>query len=130
MTSPIDLQILENGSVIGASGAPIALAEGTHSLDLVNEGLAYRSKQTVAVKPGQMTSVQVSVPQGKININAAPWASVWIDGNAAGDTPLANVSLPIGAHEVLFRHPQLGEQRMTAIVKAEGVARVSASFQR
>jgi hypothetical protein len=54
---------------------------------------------------------------------------VWIDGTAAGQTPLANLSLPIGRHEILFRHPQLGEKLEIAIVRVEGIARVSAVFQ-
>jgi 1,6-anhydro-N-acetylmuramate kinase len=58
-----------------------------------------------------------------------PWADVWIDGAAAGQTPLANVSLLIGRHEILFRHPQLGERREVAVVKVDGIARVSAVFQ-
>lgn len=130
VTAPVELQVSEGGTVLGSSAGPIALSEGTHTLDVVNESLGFRSKQTVTVKPGQMTAVPIALPQGRMNINAAPWASVWVDGSAAGDTPLANVSIPIGVHEILFRHPQLGEQRLTAIVKADGVTRVSASFQR
>jgi len=130
VSSPIELQVFENGTLVGSSAAPIALTEGAHTFDVVNEVLAYRARQTVTVKPGQMATLTIALPQGRININAAPWASVSIDGNPAGDTPIANVSLTIGNHEILFRHPQLGEQRMTAVVKAEGVTRVSASFQR
>ncbi len=84
----------------------------------------------MAVKAGQLAAVKLTLPQGRININATPWANVWINGNAAGETPIANLTLPIGNHEIVFRHPQLGEQRLTATVKADGVARISASFQR
>jgi hypothetical protein len=69
------------------------------------------------------------VPNGRISINALPWANVWIDGSAAGETPLANLSMPIGQHEIVFRHPQLGEQRQTVVVKTEGLTRVSVKFQ-
>jgi hypothetical protein len=106
------------------------LTEGAHALDVANDSLGYRARQNVTVKGGQMATLAVTLPQGKLNVNAAPWANVWIDGTAAGETPLANVALTIGAHEILFRHPQLGEQRLTAVVKADSVARVSASFQR
>jgi hypothetical protein len=37
-------------------------------------------------------------PQVSVAINATPWATVEIDGNPAGDTPLAGVSLPAGSH--------------------------------
>ena len=33
-----------------------------------------------------------------VNINAEPWANVWIDGREFGDTPLADVPLAMGEH--------------------------------
>jgi hypothetical protein len=130
VTSSVELQVFQDGSLLGTTAGPIALPEGSHTLDFVNESLGYRSRQTVAVKAGQLAAVRLTLPQGRININATPWANVWINGNAAGETPIANLTLPIGNHEIVFRHPQLGEQRLTATVKADGVARISASFQR
>jgi hypothetical protein len=130
ITSPIELQAFEGGTLVGSTAGQIALAEGSHTLDLVNEGLGFRSQVTVRVKGGQLTPVTVGVPNGRISINAVPWANVWIDGNPAGETPLANLALPIGQHEILFRHPQLGEQRQTVVVKTEGLTRASVTFQR
>ncbi len=130
VTAGIELQVFQDGSLLGTTAGPIALPEGSHTLDFVNESLGYRSRQTVAVKAGQLAAVKLTLPQGRININATPWANVWINGNAAGETPIANLALPIGNHEIVFRHPQLGEQRLTATVKADAIARISASFQR
>jgi hypothetical protein len=129
VTSPIDLQVFENGALVGSTSAQIAMSEGAHTLELVNEALGFRARQNVVVKPGQMAALNVGVPNGKVSINAVPWANVWIDGNAAGETPLANLSLAIGQHEVVFRHPQFGEQKQTIIVKVEGLTRVSAAMQ-
>jgi hypothetical protein len=130
ITSPFEVQVFEDGAALGSSAGPIAMSEGSYTLDLVNEELGVRSRQSVSVRAGQLTAVRLTPPQGRININATPWATVWIDGNSAGDTPLANLSLPVGRHEVVFRHPQLGEQRVTAVVKADEVARISANLQR
>lgn len=63
-------------------------------------------------------------------MNAQPWADVWIDGRQYGETPLANLNIPIGDHEVVFRHPELGERRVTVTVRADQPTRVSASFER
>ena len=128
--APFDGQVFEGGALVGTTAGPIALDAGDHDLEIVNDAVGLRVRQRVSVKPGALTTVPLAVPNGRVNINAAPWASVSIDGNAAGETPLANVSLPVGSHEFLFRHPQFGEQRLVAIVKADGVTRVSASFQR
>jgi hypothetical protein len=130
VTSPIDLQIMENGRLLGSSGAgSIVLAAGAHQLDLVNTALGYRSRESVAVKVGEVASLGVSLPNGRLSINAVPWAEVWIDGKLAGETPLGNLSIPIGEHEVLFRHPQLGERRQSATVRPDAVTRVSANLQ-
>jgi hypothetical protein len=45
-----------------------------------------------------------------------------------GDTPLANLSVSLGEHDVLFRHPELGERRQKAVVKADTLTRVSVTF--
>jgi hypothetical protein len=43
---------------------------------------------------------------------------VWVNGHALGTTPFANLSMPIGTHEVIWRHPQLGERRQTVVLTA------------
>lgn len=129
VTSPIELQVFKDGALLGTTGGPIAVSEGALNLLFVNETLGFRTQQTVSVKSGQMTSVKIGVPNGRISINAVPWAEVTIDGNAAGETPIANLALPIGTHEIVFKHPQLGEKRQTVTVKADGLLRVTQTFQ-
>jgi PEGA domain-containing protein len=130
VSSPIELQVYEAGRLLGSTAGPIAINDGPHDLEVVNEALGFRFRQSINVRPGQLTGVTINVPNGRISINAAPWAEVIIDGNAAGQTPLANLSLPIGTHEIVFRHPQFPEQRQTVVVKADGLTRVSATMQR
>jgi hypothetical protein len=129
-SAPIELTVYENGKLLGSSGGSIAILEGTHSVDLVNESLGFRSRSTVVVKPGELTAHAVTVPSGRLSVNAIPWADVWIDGGSAGQTPLANLTLPIGEHQITLRHPQFGEQRQTAVVKSDGVTRLSANMQK
>jgi PEGA domain len=130
VASGIDLQVFEEGRLIGTTAGTLALSAGRHILDVVNDKVGYRSKQTVDVRPGQTTTVTITPPNGRISINAVPWAEVWIGGTLVGDTPLANVSLPLGDHEIIFRHPQLGERRQTATVRADTMARVTATLQK
>jgi hypothetical protein len=129
VTSPIEFQVYENGNLVGSTAGPIAVTDGPHTFDLVNDALGYRTRQTVNVKPGQMSALTVTVPNGRVSINAVPWADVWVDGKPVGQTPIANLSLPIGPHEIVFRHPQFPDQRQTWMVKAEGTTMVSVKFQ-
>jgi serine/threonine-protein kinase len=62
---------------------------------------------------------------GTVNVNALPWASVIIDGAAVGDTPLANLPLSAGPHDVVFKHPELGERRLRVNVTPGTPLRVS-----
>ena len=103
---------------------------GRHELDIVNEALGYRVRRTVNVSPGQVSALRLEWPQGTMSLNAQPWANVWIDGEPMGDTPIGNVSVPIGTHEVVFRHPELGEQVVPATVTLNGTARLSVDLRK
>jgi hypothetical protein len=131
LSSPIELHVFEGDRVLGSSAdGPIVTTAGVHQLDLVNTALGYRSRQTVEIKAGQIVPLTIRPPDGRVSINALPWAQVWIDGTPVGETPLANLSVAVGQHEITFRHPQLGERRETTIVQSGTLTRVSASFSR
>jgi hypothetical protein len=130
VASAIDLQIFEDSKLIGTTAGALAVPAGRHTLDVVNEKFGYRSRQTVDVRAGQTATLNITLPSGRISINAVPWAEVWIGGSLVGDTPLANLSLPLGDHEIVFKHPQLGERKQTAIVRSDVMTRVTANLQR
>jgi hypothetical protein len=114
---PADVQILENGRVVGSSDFErIMLPVGRHDLELVNTSLGYRERRTVQITAGQTTTLRPDWPRGSMAINAIPWAEVLVDGARVGETPIGNIAVPIGSHEVLFRHPELGERRMSVTV--------------
>jgi hypothetical protein len=129
--SPIELKVFEGDRVLGSTAdGPIVASAGTHQLDLVNTVLGYRSRQTVTIKAGVIARQTVTPPMGRISINAQPWAQVLIDDMAIGETPLANVPVALGDHQITFRHPQLGERRERVTVRADAPARISTTFQR
>ena len=127
--APLDFQIFEDGRLLGTTAADrLMLPAGRHQIELVNASLDYRQRLTVQVTPGGTTTTAVEVPNGTLSVNALPWADVWIDGRSYGATPLGNISLPIGSHEVVWRHPQFGERRRTVSVGASTPVRVGVDF--
>ena len=131
INAPAEVQIFENQRLLGSSRTDrIMVAAGRHEIEFTNETLGYRSSQTIQVSPGQTAKVKPDWPQGTIAINATPWATVTLDGQDLGETPVGNTSVPIGTHEVVFRHPQLGEQRLTATVTAATPARLSVDMRK
>jgi hypothetical protein len=128
--SQIEVQLVDGDRVLGSNtDGPIVTSAGRHEFELVNNALGYRSKQVVNIKPGEIISVPIPHPEGRISINAVPWADVWIDRVHIGETPLANLAIPIGQHEVSFRHPSFGEQRRTTVVRYDVPTRLSADLR-
>ena len=131
LSTPIELTVLDGDRVIGSSvEGPIFAAAGRHEFEFVNSATGYRTRQIVEVKAGQIVPFTVAVPNGTLNINAQPWAAVWIDGNSVGETPLGNLSVVPGEHEVVFRHPQLGERRQKTLVRAGAETRVAVNLEK
>jgi len=130
VSSPIELKVLEGDRVLGSTAdGPIVTSAGTHQFDLLNTALGYRVRQTVTIRTGVLTPLTIAPPMGRLSINADPWAQVLIDDKPIGDTPVANVAVSLGEHQVIFRHPQLGERRETVVVRADAPTRVSTSFR-
>ena len=129
--SPIDLQVVERDAVVGGSGAgSLRLAAGQHDLLMVSEPFEFRATQRVVVPAGGTVALDVQVPDGVASFNAQPWAEVWVGGQRLGETPLGNVRLPVGHYDVVFKHPQFGERRAVAVVRASTPERVTVSFER
>ncbi len=129
--SPVVAQIMEGGRVIGSTELDrVMLPAGEHSLVLVNEALGYRAERRVLITGGKVSRLAIDPPMGTLNINAQPWAEVWLDGQSLGQTPIGNLSTPIGSHEIIFRHPQLGERRETIVVTVQQPARLGVDMRR
>jgi hypothetical protein len=129
VSSAIELRVFMDGQMIGSSAGALTVSEGFHRFEFVNDAFEFRLTRNVTVRSGKVESINVVLPNGRLNINATPWAEVTIDGRVAGETPLANLALPIGVHEIVFRHPQLGERRQTVVVKTGPLLRVTETFQ-
>jgi len=112
-----EVQVLENGRVVGSSAFErIMLPVGRHDIELVNTALGYRERRTIQVTAGLTTTLRPEWPRGSMAINAIPWAEVSVDGTRVGETPIGSYMVPIGSHEVIFRHPELGERRQVVTV--------------
>lgn len=131
VSAPIDVQLYENQRLLGSSQTDrIMVPIGRHDLEVVNEALGYRATRTVTVAPGQTASLKLDLPTAPMALNAVPWAEVWVDGNRVGETPIGAVQISIGPHEVVFRHPELGERRVITTVTLAGPAKVSVDMRK
>ena len=131
VASPFQVDLLEQDEVVGTSGTTkVMLPAGRHEVVLRNERVGYEARRSVDVVAGGVATIEVVPPTVPLNVNAQPWADVVIDGVPAGQTPLGNVMIPVGMHEITFRHPQLGERTQTVVVTARGANRVAVDLTR
>ena len=129
--APFEVQVLERDDVIGAPGTTkIMVPAGRHELTLVSKTLGYRESRKVEVTPGKTTNIRVNPPKAALSVNARPWADVVIDGASAGQTPIANMDVAVGTHQVVFRHPQFGERRQSIVVTVQGPNRIAVDFNK
>jgi len=131
VTAPADVQIFENKRLIGTSQSDrLMVSAGKHDIEIVNDLVGYRATRTVQVAAGKVTPIKIEFPKGNIALNAVPWAEVWVDGEKVGETPIGNLPVSLGPHEVVFRHPELGEQRHAALVTLKTPARLSVDLRK
>jgi hypothetical protein len=102
---------------------------GEHILDLRSDELQFATRHAVVVSAGEVSQVLVRLPSASLSINAKPWAEVWVDGERVGETPIGTLMRPIGRHEVVLRHPELGERRVSVTVSLAQPARVAIDFR-
>jgi hypothetical protein len=128
--APVAIEIHENGRLIGTTEADrIMMAAGRHDIELKNDTLGYRATRSIQVPPGKVAAMSIELPLGTLNVNASPWAEVWIDGRRVGETPIGNLPMSIGSHEVVFRHPQFGEKRQAVSVTLKAPVRLSVEMK-
>ena len=109
--SPVSVEIREGGRFIGTSEADRVMAAGHHELEIREPAARLQGHRNRPGAAGKTAPIKVDLPNGVVNLNASPWAEVFIDGQRVGETPIGNLSVPIGPHEVVFKNPQLGEKR-------------------
>ena len=131
IASPVALQVNEGKEIIGTSASSrIMLPTGRHDLVLSNAELGFTEKRSVQIGPGDNATLKVQLPDAPLSINAQPWAEVWVDGVRVGETPIGNHLVRIGVHEILFRHPELGQRTQTVTVTLHKPARVTVEMRK
>jgi hypothetical protein len=131
VAAPVPMRIFDGDRLVGTTEADsIMLSVGSHDLEFVNDEVGFRARRTVSVQPGRTTAIRLEAPRAPLHVNALPWAEVWIDNQRIGETPIGNLQQPIGPHEIVFRHPELGERRTTVFVTLKEPARVSMDLRK
>ncbi|MEE2830653.1 MAG: serine/threonine-protein kinase [Myxococcota bacterium] len=108
-----------------------ALPGRSYSIDFSKAGYTpiTKSAEGPAVGTGVVVSTTLEpVPKepGKVNIQATPWAEVWIDGKNVGQTPIFGRELSPGTHTIRLVNSRLGVEKTDRITVRAGETTVKA----
>ena len=68
--------------------------------------------------------------RGRLTVSATPWATVRVDGRPVGNTPIRQLTLPAGVHQLVLENPPLGARVERRVRVAPGEAlRVRADLE-
>jgi hypothetical protein len=104
VSSPTPAEIYQGGKLIGSTPTTLQLPAGRQTLEYRHGEM--RTVVNHDIKANTTTAASVTF-QTNVQINAKPWAQVFLDGTprrALGQTPLSNVSVPIGG-VLTFENP-------------------------
>jgi hypothetical protein len=131
VSMPVELQAYEKARLVGTSRAgPWQLEAGTHEIEFINQSLGVRLRRSVEVVEGKTTTLEVAVPSGLVSISSTAPAEIQVDGDAIGTAPIVNRPLPAGQHDIVARHAELGERRLSVTVAAGTALSVKIDFRR
>lgn len=85
----------------------LLLMSGFHDVRVKNEEYLIDETQQIYIEPGTPYEKTLALGHfGTVNLNAVPWAEVYVDEKFIGQTPIANLRLTVGTHEVKFKNPK------------------------
>ena len=104
VSSPIAAEIYLNGRYLGSTPITLELPAGRQTLEYRHAEL--RTTANYEIKADRTTAASVMF-RATVQINARPWAQVYLDGTkrqSLGQTPLSGVTVPIGG-VLIFENP-------------------------
>ena len=105
----------------------LKVTSGTHRVRYVNEKMGIQKEFNIKVPAGEhltcthdfktaesqcLKASQVEAKgTAKITLISTPAAEVYVDGVLRGNTPLENLSVTAGEHQIEFRHSKYGSEK-------------------
>jgi hypothetical protein len=111
VSAPVPVEIFEGTQDLGTTPATLELSPGAHTLEYRYGNLKKTLTHTIRSGESMTSTVTFDVV---VQINARPWAQVFIDGiqpRTLGQTPLSDVKVSAGT-VLIFKHPSFPEKKV------------------
>lgn len=132
-TNPNGSDVFLDGDFIGVTPLRFSARPGRHDLEITRDG--YRTvTRSFVTRPGETIRIEASLERirrdATVDFRTTPsGADVFVDGDFVGVTPVDNVRVSQGQHEVRFALNGYESTRQTFSVQAGDDTRVSATLR-
>jgi hypothetical protein len=120
ISSPTSVDIYMDDLYVGSAPVSLEISAGTHTLEYRHGNL--RKKVAHVIQSNETTRAMITFDV-TLQINAKPWADVFLDGTdrkPLGQTPLSDVRAPIGA-VLVFENPGFQTKRYRVTGNETGI---------
>ena len=121
--SSLPVDVFEDGRLLGKTPLRVMLPAGPHVLRFTSPGLGLLRSEHMTLKPGEHREQRLDFAKGRLDVDAVPWADVYLDGKRLGATPLQSLSVWEGTHVLRLVAPQ-GEKTLDVQVTPGSTTRV------
>jgi PEGA domain-containing protein len=120
VAAPFEVQLSEgNKSITLDDSNQVLLPPGPHDVRFENRTLGLRQVRHIDIRPGETTAVSLETPTSHITVTASEPATVSIDGQPAGETPLTDFAVAVGSRDVTVTSASGVVRHQTITVKVQ-----------
>jgi hypothetical protein len=120
VTAPFEVQLSEGTNSIRLDDSnQVLLAPGPHDVRFENRTFGLREVRHLDIRPGETTAISLETPMSHITVTASEPATVSIDGQPAGETPLTNFAVAVGSRDVTVTSASGVVRHQTITVKVQ-----------
>ena len=101
VTAPFEIQISEGRRSITLDDSnQVLICSGPHDVRFENRALGLREVRHLEIRPGETTAISLEMPMSHLTVTSSEPATVAIDGEPVGETPLTEYAVPVGTRDV------------------------------
>jgi hypothetical protein len=120
VAAPFEVELSEGTKSIRLDDSnQVLLPPGPHDVRFENRTLGLRQVRHVDIRPGETTAISLERPMSHITVTSSEPATVSIDGQPAGQTPLTDFAVAIGSRDVTVTSASGVVRHQTITLKVE-----------
>ena len=116
-SAPAPVAVAAPSTPVGVTGVPAPVAAPSTPPGVTGVPVP---APTPVTRPSTPLGVTGVAARAVVSIDASPWGQVWLDGKPLGDTPVAELKVAAGEHQLKVSNPETGKTNSQKLVLKAG----------